>query len=283
MAERPIIEINDVSFAYQNQGAQLVLHGVNARFFPGTVTIICGPTGSGKTTLVRLLNGLIPHFYEGTMKGDVIVDGINTKHTSTAKLAQIVGMVFQNPDNQLVSSSCEREIAFGPENLGITRGEIGERVESAIQLLDLQALRDSSPNELSGGQKQKVAIAAALALKPSVLVFDEPTSNLDPESITKLVRIIETIKTRLNSTIIIVEHRLEPFLKVATHVACMQDGAVVLHDTTKNAIRNEIFYQLGVQVPVVLRIFNQLAKEHIYTGPFPIDMEKGLSILQDLL
>jgi energy-coupling factor transporter ATP-binding protein EcfA2 len=283
MAERPIIEINDVSFAYQNQGAQLVLHGVSARFFPGTVTIICGPTGSGKTTLVRLLNGLIPHFYEGTMKGDVIVDGINTRNTSTAKLAQIVGMVFQNPDNQLVSSSCEREIAFGPENLGIPREEIGERVESAIQLLDLQALRDSSPNELSGGQKQKVAIAAALALKPSVLVFDEPTSNLDPESITKLVGIIETIRTRLNSTIIIVEHRLEPFLKVATHVACIQDGAVVLHDTTENAIHNEIFYQLGVQVPVVLKIFNQLTKERIYTGPFPIDMEKGLSILQDLL
>ncbi len=283
MAERPIIEINDVSFAYQNQGAQLVLHGVSARFLPGTVSIICGPTGSGKTTLVRLLNGLIPHFYEGTMKGDVIVDGINTKNTSTAKLAQIVGMVFQNPDNQLVSSSCEREIAFGPENIGIPRAEIGERVESAIQLLDLQALRDSSPNELSGGQKQKVAIAAALALKPSVLVFDEPTSNLDPESITKLVGIIETIKTRLNSTIIIVEHRLEPFLKVATHVTCMQDGAIVLHDTTENAIRNEIFYQIGVQVPVVLRIFNRLTKEGIYTGPIPLEMEKGLSILQELL
>ncbi len=283
MAERPIIEINDVSFAYQNAADQPVLKGVSARFFPGTVSIICGPTGSGKTTLVRLLNGLIPHFYEGTMKGDVIVDGINTKNTSTAKLAQIVGMVFQNPDNQLVSSTCEREIAFGPENLGIPRSEIGERVESTIQLLGLQGIRDSSPNELSGGQKQKVAIAAALALKPSVLVFDEPTSNLDPESISKLGGIIETIKIQLNSTIIIVEHRLEPFLKVATHIACMKDGAVMLHDTTENIVRNEVFYQIGVQVPVLLKIFHKLHNEGVYSGPFPLDTEGGLSVLKGLL
>nr|MDO8083678.1 ABC transporter ATP-binding protein [Candidatus Sigynarchaeum springense]MDO8118905.1 ABC transporter ATP-binding protein [Candidatus Sigynarchaeota archaeon] len=283
MAERPIIEINDVTFAYQNTNDQPVLNGVNVHFFPGTVSIICGPTGSGKTTLVRLLNGLIPHFYEGVMKGNIIVDGINTKDTSTAKLAQVVGMVFQNPENQLVSSSCEREIAFGPENLGIPRSEICERVESVIQLLGLHEIRDSSPNELSGGQKQKVAIAAALALKPRVLVFDEPTSNLDPESISKLGGIIETIKTQLNSTIIIVEHRLEPFLNIATHIACMKDGTVILYDTTENVVRNNAFYQIGVQVPVVLKIFHQLHYEGVYSGPFPLGTDKGLSILRELM
>ncbi|NMC05762.1 MAG: ABC transporter ATP-binding protein [Candidatus Lokiarchaeota archaeon] len=282
MEQHPIIEINDVTFSYQNEG-QPVLNGASARFFPGTITVICGPTGSGKTTLVRLLNGLIPHFYEGWMKGDVLVNGINTRDASTARLAQVVGMVFQNPDNQLVCSSCEREIAFGPENLGIPRSEIHDRVESAIQLLDLQPIREISPNELSGGQKQKVAIAAALALNPSVLVFDEPTSNLDPESITKLVSVIETIKTRLHSTIIIVEHRLEPFLKVATHMACMKDGKIIMHDKTENVIQDESFYQLGVQVPVVMRIFNQLRKERLHDGPIPVDMEKGLSMLQGLL
>lgn len=283
MAERPIIEISDVTFTYQNAGGQPVLNGVNARFFPGTVTIVCGPTGSGKTTLVRLLNGLIPHFYEGEMKGDVIVEGINTRNTSTAKLAQTVGMVFQNPDNQLVSSSCEREIAFGPENLGIPRAEIGERVESSIQLLGLEEIRDCSPNELSGGQKQKVAIAAALALKPSVLVFDEPTSNLDPESISKLGGIIEAIKAKLNSTIIIVEHRLEPFLNIATHIACMKDGRILLHDNVENVVHSEVFYRIGVQVPVILKIIHQLHSDGVYSGSFPLDAEGGLSILKGLL
>ncbi|MEX2684332.1 MAG: energy-coupling factor ABC transporter ATP-binding protein [Candidatus Sigynarchaeota archaeon] len=283
MVEHPIIEINDVTFTYQNMNDQPILNKVNLHFFPGTVTIICGPTGSGKTTLVRLLNGLIPHFYEGIMKGNVLVDGINTKDTSTAKLAQIVGMVFQNPENQLVSSSCEREIAFGPENLGIPRSEISERVEYVIQLLGLQEIRDNSPNELSGGQKQKVAIAAALALKPKVLVFDEPTSNLDPESISKLGGIIEMIKTQLNSTIIIVEHRLEPFLNIATHIACMKDGTVILYDTTDNVVHNNAFYQLGVQVPVLLKIFHQLYNDGIYSGSFPLCTEKSLSVLRELL
>jgi energy-coupling factor transport system ATP-binding protein len=282
MENNPIIEIEGVSFTYQNQ-KQPVLEDITARFYPGTISIICGPTGSGKTTLIRLLNGLIPHFYEGKMAGEVIIDGINTKKASTAKLAQVVGMVFQNPDNQLVASTCEREIAFGPENLGLPRNEIKERVEFAMQLLKLHDIKDSSPNELSGGQKQKVAIAAALALRPKILVFDEPTSNLDPETTGKLVEIIKMINEQLNTTIIVVEHHLEPFLSIATNVMCMKDGKIVLHDDTDHVIRDSVFYQLGVQVPVTLKIFNALINDHAYDGPIPTDLEHGMEILQQLI
>ncbi|HME51224.1 MAG TPA: ABC transporter ATP-binding protein [Candidatus Lokiarchaeia archaeon] len=282
MENNPIIEIKDLSFTYQNQKIP-VLDGINACFYPGTISIICGPTGSGKTTLIRLLNGLIPHFYEGTMTGEVIVDGINTMSTSTAKLAQVVGMVFQNPDNQLVASSCEREIAFGPENLGLPRPEIKERVEFVMQLLKLHDIKDSSPNELSGGQKQKVAIASALALRPKILVFDEPTSNLDPETTGKLVEIIGLIREQLNTTIIIVEHHLEPFLAIATHVMCMNDGRIVLHDETDRVIKEDAFYELGVQVPVILKIFNRLIKDRVYEGPMSPDMDHGMEILRNLV
>lgn len=282
MENNPIIEIKGVSFTYQNQ-KQPVLTDISACFYPGTISIICGPTGSGKTTLIRLFNGLIPHFYEGGMVGEVIVDNINTKKASTAKLAQVVGMVFQNPDNQLIASTCEREIAFGPENLGLPRNEIKERVEFIIQLLKLHDIKDSSPNELSGGQKQKVAIAAALALRPKILVFDEPTSNLDLETTEKLVEIIRMIKDQLNTTIIIVEHRLEPFLAIATHIMCMKDGKIVLHDETDRVIKDDAFYQLGVQVPVILKIFNRLIKDRVYDGPIPVDLDHGMKILQNLV
>nr|MDO8108846.1 ABC transporter ATP-binding protein [Candidatus Sigynarchaeota archaeon] len=282
MQSDPIIEIREVSFRYQNQ-KQPVIQGISASFYPGTVSLICGPTGSGKTTLIRLMNGLIPHFYEGNMTGDVTIDGINTKSTSTAKLAQIVGMVFQNPDNQLVCSTCEREIAFGPENLGLPRSEIKERLESAIKVLGIESIRDSSPNELSGGQKQKVAIAAALALKPKILVFDEPSSNLDIESTARLVDTIEMINTKLHATIIIVEHRLEPFLRIATHLVCIADGKILLHGETANVINDDVFYDIGVQVPVLLKIFHQLARENIYNGPIPIETKPGMELLKKML
>jgi energy-coupling factor transporter ATP-binding protein EcfA2 len=277
-----IIELENVSFSYQNQAAK-VLDGVSMSVGEGEIVLVCGPTGSGKTTLVRLFNGLIPHFHQGTLTGSVMIDGVDTVHTSTSKLSQIVGMVFQNPENQLVASNCEREIAFGPENIGLPRDEIRERIESAIELVGLESIRDSPPNALSGGQKQKVAIAAALALHPKIMVFDEPSSNLDPESTWKLGQTIEMLSKKLHSTIVIVEHRLEFFIQLATKITCMKNGRVLLNGSTENVIQNDDFYSLGVQIPAFLKVFKKLSDAGLYFEPIPVDWVESKNILQDLL
>ncbi|MFX0099396.1 MAG: energy-coupling factor ABC transporter ATP-binding protein [Candidatus Hodarchaeota archaeon] len=282
MSENPIIEIDGLSFSYQNQDKQ-VLKDINLKIHPGTITLVCGPTGSGKTTLIRLFNGLIPHFHEGKMTGTVKIAGMDTVKTQTSRLAQVVGMVFQNPDNQLISSSCDREIVFGPENLGLPREEIKERLESTIQLLGLEEIRDKSPTELSGGQKQKVAIAAMLALQPDVLVFDEPSSNLDVSSSINLFQIIKTINESLNTTIIIVEHRLELFLQIATHVICVDDGRIILHDEKEKVIQDDRFHGLGIQIPVILKLFKKLHDKSFFSGNLPITSREGIDILRELV
>ncbi|MHA1848413.1 MAG: energy-coupling factor ABC transporter ATP-binding protein [Promethearchaeota archaeon] len=274
----PLIKIENVFFRYRNQD-KYVLKDINLSIYKGAINLICGPTGSGKTTLIRLFNGLIPFFHEGELSGSIIVDGTNTINSQTSKLAQVVGMVFQNPDNQLVSASCEREIAFGPENLGLPTETIKERVEFYIRLLNLEAIRKSSPIALSGGQKQKIAIASALALRPKILVFDEPSSNLDPKSTKQLYEIIQMINKKYNITIIIVEHRLELFLQIATHVTCMNDGKIVLQGRTCDVINDPAFFKLGIQVPTIIRLFKKLKENSLYEGSIPLKIDDGLEIL----
>jgi len=277
-----MISVQNVSFSYQEQNTQ-TLKDISLEIPQGSVVLVCGPTGSGKTTFIRLFNGLIPHFYEGKFQGKVTVDGINTVKVSTAKLATVVGMVFQNPDNQLISSSCEREIAFGPENLGLPKPEIKKRVESLIKLLNLESIRTRSPIHLSGGQKQKVAIASALSLNPKVLVFDEPSSNLDPTSILNLVQLLDKLNKELETTLVIVEHRLEQFMQIATHILCIENGEVVLFDEADRIIENDLFYKLDINIPIITKLFWKLKKEKKYPGLIPKTLEDGINIIKTLI
>ena len=192
-------------------------------------------------------------------------------------------MVFQNPDNQLVSSSCIREIAFGPENIGLVRDEIKHRVDKIVEYLGLNEILDSPPTELSGGQKQKVAIASALALEPKILVFDEPSSNLDPLSTQNLIKIINNINDELKTTIVIVEHKLEYFLNIATHIICIKDGEIELFGKTNEVVENEKFYDIGIQIPPFLRLFYGLKKIKAYDGRLPLFSAEGIKILKNLI
>ncbi len=282
MQTNAVIEVERVAFTYQNQ-KRAVLNDVSFKIPAGSITVVCGPTGSGKTTLIRLFNGLIPHFYEGPIQGNVIVDNTNVKESTIPRMAQIVGMVFQNPDNQLVASSCEREVAFGPENLGLPKGEIKARIEEVVSLLGLDSIRYTSPTELSGGQKQKVAIAAALALHPKILVFDEPSSNLDPASIKRLASVIQDLNKNLGTTIIIVEHNLEAFLEIATHVLCIKDGKVILHDEVSRALQGDVIYSLGVQIPIVYKLFKKLVETRMYAGEIPVDVTAAFVLLRKMM
>lgn len=174
-----IVCSENLAFAYSGV-RRPAIKNINLQIEKGEYVVVTGPTGCGKTTLCRCFNGLIPHFHQGRMTGRVTINGIDTLERKVSDLSQTVGLVFQDPENQLVALNVERELAFAPENLGLPVEEVKARVEEAVELVGLERLRSKAPYELSGGEQQRVAIASVLTLRPSLLVSDEPTSNLNP-------------------------------------------------------------------------------------------------------
>ena len=208
-----MIEIKDLTFFYGDD-QEPVLKNINLTVGNGEFILIAGPSGGGKSSLARCLNGLIPHFYGGRLKGRVEVEGLETTRHAPKELATMVGMVFQDPENQLVTEDVEREIAFGLENLALPRREIAKRIEEALDTVGIAGLRHRPLHELSGGEKQKVAIASVLALKPRVLVLDEPTSELDPQGAEGVLSIVQRLNDELGLTVILVEHRLRTLVGI---------------------------------------------------------------------
>ncbi|MEM1667216.1 MAG: ABC transporter ATP-binding protein [Thermofilaceae archaeon] len=244
-----VIELNDVYFRYQGSD-EYALRGVTLSADRGEFIVLVGPSGCGKSTLLRVLNGLIPHFYEGEFRGEARVAGLDVKRTPTHILARHVGMVFQDPENQLFLSSVEREIAFGLENMGLPRSEVKRRVEEALRLFGLEELRDKAPYELSGGQQQKVAIASVMVLEPEVLAMDEPTANLDPLSALEILSLVRRLVDERKIVAIVVEHRMELALKFATRLIAMVRGEIVVDDEPHAAV-DKVLGLVGAP-PVVL-------------------------------
>ena len=249
----PIIKIENLSFRYFGS-EEYALKDVNLEIRRGDFVVLAGRSGCGKTTLLRCLNGLIPNFYEGDFSGRVIVDGMDTRKTPTHLLSQIAGMVFQNPDNQLFALNVEADIAFPLENLGVPREIILERIEWVLKLLKIEDLRNRSPFELSGGQKQKVAIASILVMKPKILLLDEPTSSLDPLSAKGLIESIIELNRRENLTIIISEHRLELLLPYASRLIVMDQGRIIYDGHPRNVLEKADLTAYGVAAPRVAEV-----------------------------
>ncbi len=249
----PIIVVEDLSFRYYGS-SRYALEDVYLRIERGEFVVLAGRSGCGKTTLLRCLNGLIPNFYEGEFSGTVLVDGIDTRETPPHLLSQVAGMVFQNPDNQLFALSVEADVAFPLENLGMPREVILERVEWALKTLRIEDLRARSPFELSGGQKQKVAIASVLAMKPKILLLDEPTSSLDPLSAKNLIDSIIELNEKEKLTIVISEHRLELLLPHADRLIIMDQGKVIYNGKPREVLKNENLLVYGVAPPKVSEV-----------------------------
>lgn len=245
----PLVELKDVHFKYAGSD-EYSLKGVSFSASRGECVLLVGPSGCGKSTLLRVLNGLIPHFYEGDLKGEATVAGLNVRSTPTHVLARHVGMVFQDPENQLFLSSVEREIAFGLENMGVAKTEIKRRVEETLRVFGLKELRYKAPYELSGGQQQKVAIASVMAMEPEVLVLDEPTANLDPLSALEILSLVNTLVKDKGLLTIIVEHRLELALRFATRLVVMDDGKLVFDGDPRAGVL--LTYRLIGYPPVVV-------------------------------
>lgn len=217
--------ISDLTYRYPHT-QKPVLKGVNLQIESGEFLFITGKSGCGKSTLARTLNGTIPHILEGEMKGKVIVKGKNTRDCHVAEIAPDLGFIFQNPESQFFTLRVEDEVAFGPENMGLNQDEIHARVSDALEYVNMSNFRKRNVFQLSEGQKQRVAIAANLALNPDILVLDEPTSNLDPQGAAELFKVLEKLKSR-GKTIILIDHRTRYARKLADRLVIMEDGKII--------------------------------------------------------
>lgn len=220
-----LVDLRHVRFRYAGSDSY-ALNDVSLSAERGEFILLVGPSGCGKSTLLRVLNGLVPHFYEGEFEGEAKVAGLDVRSTPTHVLARHVGMVFQDPENQLFLSSVEREIAFGLENLGLPRSEVRRRVREVLKEFNLESIKGKAPYELSGGQQQKVAIASVMALEPEILALDEPTANLDPLSALEVLTLVNRLVKEKSILAFVVEHRLEIALRFATRMIVMLDGRV---------------------------------------------------------
>ena len=277
-----IIETKNVTYTYPGT-TKPSINNVSIKVEKGEFVLITGPSGCGKTTLCRCFNGLIPHFYQGELKGEITVAGMDTTRHQTHTMAKSVGLVFQNPENQLFALSIEKDVAFGLENVGLPREEIRERVNWALKQTDIYDLRERSPHEISGGQQQRVAIAAVLAMQPEIIVLDEPTSFLDPLSAEKIFEVINELKKKLGVTVVLVEHRLDLTAKYADHIVIMDGGKVCFDGDPREILSSEETRLIGVGIPKATLLYRALRKDGIDLSNFtPLSSEELSKMLLEV-
>ena len=267
-----MIQFRDFSFTYSGQDRP-ALSNVSLEIGETEMVLVAGPSGGGKSTLCRCLNGLIPHFHGGTLKGHVVVDGLDITEHQPREFATRVGMVFQDPENQLVGADVERDIAFGLENLGVAPGEIAERVEASLAALGIASLRRAPLSTLSGGEKQKAALAAALAMRPSVLVLDEPTSELDPVSAREFMEGLMALRCEYDMTVVLVEHRLERVAEYCSRTVVLDGGRVVADGSTRSVLEALVDTPHGIGVPPMVELANTFRLAHMWRGKTPMSVE----------
>ena len=273
-----IIEFNDVCFKYDEEGTA-VINNLNLDFYEGQFTCVLGHNGSGKSTMAKLINALnIPE------SGKVTTFGYDTSdEKNEINIRRNVGMVFQNPDNQIVATIVEDDVAFGPENLGIPRKEIRKRVDEALNIVDMYEYRKHEPHRLSGGQKQRVAIAGIIAMQTKSIVLDEPTAMLDPKGRREVMKALFKLKNDLGISIILVTHFMDEAVN-ADRVIVMDDGKVALDGTPSEVFSNtELLKSLGLAVPKALELADELRKNGVNIGGTPLTTEQFIEEYKKLL
>ena len=275
------VEIRNVTYRYKGADAEC-LDNISLTVNAGEALLLCGASGSGKTSVIRLINGLIPHYYHGDMTGNVIVNGRDIAKTELYELAGIVGTVFQNPRSQFFSVDTYGEIAFGPENIGLDPKEIVSRVEMTAKQMKLEKLLGRSLFELSGGEKQRIACASVAALLPDIILLDEPSSNLDWETIGQLREIIGEWK-RQGKTIIISEHRLWYLKELMDRVVYMDDGNIVCEwsGTEFENLSEAETKAMKLRPAAVKKQYSQMFEDKADSGTFvPTEVSDGI-LLRD--
>ncbi|MDR2203807.1 MAG: ATP-binding cassette domain-containing protein [Nitrososphaerota archaeon] len=266
-----VISLSDLVYTYPG-ASKPSIDGVSLNIAKGEFVLITGPSGCGKTSLCRTFNGLIPRFYQGELKGQVFVAGQDIAGKQTFDVAKHVGLVFQNPENQLFALSVEKDVAFGLENLGMSREEMRKRVDWALNLVGIYDLRERSPHEVSGGQQQRVAIASVLAMQPEIIVLDEPTSFLDPLSAERIFEVIYKLNQEQGITVVLVEHRLDLTARYTNHLIVMDKGKICFEGNPREILCNEKVCQIGVGIPKATLLYKKLK-----TAGFDVNSQIPLS------
>lgn len=276
-----IISLKNVEYTYPLE-KRPTIKGINLELEKGKVYGIIGENQSGKTTLCNIIRGFIPEIYRGNLVGDIKLKGKNLNEYSLGDLAKIIGFAFQNPFTQIsgVKETVYEELAYGLENLGLPREEIIKRVDQVIEYLKLENLKEKNPYELSGGQKQRVALGAVIAMEPEIIIMDEPTSQLDPQSTEDIFKIIEILKKQ-NKTIILVEHKIDLMAEYCDEIILMKDGKILLKDLTKKIFTNIDILNYGVQLPQVALYFLKKLKEEKQDIPITISEVKKSEIFRN--
>jgi len=273
-----IIEFKNVSFSY-DEGEDTVINNLNLDFYEGQFTCVLGHNGSGKSTMAKLINALLV-----PSSGQVLSFGLDTAdEDNEIDIRRKIGMVFQNPDNQIVATIVEDDVAFGPENLGLPRKEIRQRVDDALKMVDMYDYRHHEPHRLSGGQKQRVAIAGIIAMQTKCIVLDEPTAMLDPKGRKEVMSALHKLKDELGITIILVTHFMDEAVK-ADRVVVMNDGEVKLDGTPVEVFKNsELLSSIGLSVPKPLELAVQLEKEGIKLNSSPLTADEFTEAFKNLV
>ena len=269
----PIVRVDHLSFRYLDS-ERPALSDISLEIEEGEIVVLAGQSGCGKSTLLRCINGLIPHMYPGEYQGSVAVAGLPVEKTPMRSLAQKVGLLFQNPENQIFMFSVERDIAFGLENLGLPRDEIRRRVDEVMETLRISSLAQRAPHELSDGQKQRVALAGVLAMRPGVVILDEPTSLLDPQTATELVSLLQRLNKESRLTFIVVEHRLELLASVADRIIVMDRGRKLAEGAPPEVLTDPRSVELGISIPPVSKLYSELASRGLNLPRYPSSPEE---------
>ncbi len=269
---KPIVVLENLTYFYPG-AEEPAITDINLEIREGEYVVLAGPSGGGKSTLCRVLNGLIPHFYGGRLEGRAVVCGLDVKTTPISELARHVGLVFQNPANQVVNLTVEEELVFGLENLALPPEVMEERVSWVLKALGIEHLRDRLTYALSGGELQKVALASVLVMKPEILVLDEVTANMDPYSARRFLELLNDVRRNYQVTVILVEHRLTEALEFADKLVLL-DRTIVAQGTPRELLREGILEDLGVEEPPVARLSKMLGVNEV-----PLSVEECAHVL----
>lgn len=263
------IKVNNLIHIY-SEGTPyrtLALDDVSFEISDGETVGIIGHTGSGKSTLIQHLNGLLK-----PKSGEILIDGLNItkKEIKMTEIRKRVGLVFQYPEYQLFEETVEKDVAFGPKNLGLEMDEVNERVKEAIELvgLEYETIKDKSPFELSGGQKRRVAIAGVIAMKPKLLILDEPTAGLDPKAHKEILMMIKNIKKEQGSTVVFISHNMTDIANFSDRIMVMDKGKLILEGTPKEVFSHgALIKEIGLELPPIMLVVEAINKKGFAIDP----------------
>lgn len=274
-----IIEVQNLKYRYP-LAEELVLNDVSFTVEKGDILGIIGRNNAGKSTLSAALAGIIPHFYKGAYGGKVFIDRMEVKTSTIADISQKVGIIFQNPFNQITGAkrTVYEEVAFGLENFGVPPEKMHEEIDAALKLLEIWELRDKNPFSLSGGQMQRLAIASIIAMKPEIIIFDEPTSQLDPQGTKEVFEAIKMLASQ-GITILIIEQKMELLVEVCPRLMLLSKGEIVDIAKPSTIFSRTDIDTYGIDLPVYTEVARNLKLKNT-AGEYPVTLQETVTLLK---